>query len=135
LNGDVPYSKFFIITDEKVRKFAKVSEDNNPIHIDDDYAKDTIFKERIAHGMLIGGFISSVIGNDFPGNGTIYLSQNLKFLSPVKIGSKVKVEIRIIDQNEKGWLKLGTNVKDEYDKLIIEGEAMVIPPKGFKYIS
>lgn len=122
------YKKSFIIDDLIIRKFAEASNDNNPVHLDDEFAKATIFKKRIGHGMLLGGLISSILGNDFPGNGTIYLNQSLSFRKPVFIDDQVDFIIEIIEITEKGWLKLKTNcfVKDT---LIVEGSALVIPPK------
>ena len=74
------------VTDEDIEMFAKVSTDHNPVHLDDDYAQDTMFQGRIAHGMLTAGLISAVIGEQLPGHGTIYMSQSLKFLAPVRPG-------------------------------------------------
>ena len=71
------------ITEEMINNFAKVSGDFNPIHVNEQYAKKTIFKKRISHGMLVASFISRVIANKLPGPGTIYLSQNLSFKHPV----------------------------------------------------
>ena len=73
-----------VVTDKDIEMFAEVSTDRNPVHLDDAYAQDTIFEGRIAHGMLTAGLISAVIGEQLPGHGTIYMSQNLKFLAPVR---------------------------------------------------
>ena len=89
------YTDSVKVTDTNIKKFASASGDNNPIHLNEEFAKKTIFKSRIAHGMLIASFISSVIGNKFPGNGTIYVSQNLKFKRPVKINDVVKIKITV----------------------------------------
>lgn len=122
------YSKSFLIDDEIVKQYALASKDNNPVHLDSEFAKTTIFKNRIAHGMLLGGLISSVLGNYFPGNGTIYLNQQLSFRKPVYLDEIVEIVIKIINVNEKGWLTLSTNC---YVKniIVIEGNALVIPPK------
>ena len=87
------YTDSIKVTDLSIKKFASASGDKNPIHLSDKFAKKSIFKSRIAHGMLIASFISSVIGNKFPGNGTIYVSQDLKFKRPVKINDNVKIKI------------------------------------------
>jgi 3-hydroxybutyryl-CoA dehydratase len=71
----------FTITEEMIGRFARATGDHNPLHLDENYAKGTIFKTRVAHGMLQAGILSGVIGNRFPGVGTIYLSQTLKFSS------------------------------------------------------
>ena len=86
-----------IITDRDIELFAEISTDHNPVHLDDDYARDTIFEGRIAHGMLTAGLISAVIGEQLPGHGTIYMSQNLKFLAPVRPGDLVYAEVKVVD--------------------------------------
>ncbi|RMZ50141.1 MaoC family dehydratase [Flavobacteriaceae bacterium PRS1] len=122
------FSKSFTITEDMVVGFAQVSKDKNPVHLDEEYANKTIFKKRIAHGMLLGGLISSILGNDFPGNGTIYLNQNMSFKKPVYLEDKVTIVIKIITVDSKGWLSLETNCYIE-DNIVIEGKALVIPPK------
>ena len=84
------------VTDEDIEMFAQVSTDRNPVHLDDDYARDTIFEGRIAHGMLTAGLISAVIGEQLPGHGTVYLGQSLKFLAPVRPGDTVVAEVEVI---------------------------------------
>ncbi len=122
------FKKSFTITDEMVVGFAQVSQDRNPVHLNQEYASKTIFKNRIAHGMLLGGLISSILGNAFPGNGTIYLNQNLSFKKPVFLDANVDFVIEIIEINSKGWLMLQTNCFSQ-GVMVIEGTALVIPPK------
>ena len=83
------------VTDKDIEMFAEVSTDHNPVHLDDDYAQDTIFEGRIAHGMLTAGLISAVIGEQLPGHGAIYMSQSLKFLAPVRPGDLVYAEVKV----------------------------------------
>ena len=71
-----------VVTDEDIEMFAQISTDHNPVHLDDDYAQDTIFQGRIAHGMMTAGLISAEIGEKLPGHGTVYMVQSLKFLAP-----------------------------------------------------
>ena len=78
-----------IFSNEDVENFAGLSEDRNPVHLDDDFAKSSIFKQRIVHGMLTASLFSGLLGEKLPGKGTIYLGQNLKFSAPVPIGKKV----------------------------------------------
>jgi 3-hydroxybutyryl-CoA dehydratase len=85
------------VTDEDIEMFATISTDRNPVHLDDDYAQDTIFQGRIAHGMLTAGLISAVIGEQLPGHGTVYLGQTMKFLRPVRPGDTVYAEVKVTD--------------------------------------
>jgi len=122
------YSKSFKITAKMIDGFAEHTGDRNPVHLDEDFAKNTKFKKRIAHGFLVGSLISSVLGNDYPGNGTIYLSQSMKFLKPVFIGDEITVFITIEEITEKNWLELKTVCKNQDGDNVIEGDALVIPP-------
>ena len=129
LRKNQSYTDNVKVTAVNIKKFASASGDKNPIHLNEKFAKNTIFKSRIAHGMLIASFISSVIGNKFPGNGTIYVSQSLNFKRPVKINDIVKVKV-ILEKKilKKKWCKLKTlcSVKN---KIVLEGTAIVIPPQ------
>ena len=117
-----------IITDRDIEQFAEISTDHNPVHLDDDYARDTIFEGRIAHGMLTAGLISAVIGEQLPGHGTIYMSQNLKFLAPVRPGDLVYAEVRVVDMViDKRRVKLDCRCEVN-GKNVLVGEAMVLAP-------
>ncbi|PPR35527.1 MAG: (R)-specific enoyl-CoA hydratase [Alphaproteobacteria bacterium MarineAlpha6_Bin3] len=123
------YTDSVKVTNTIIKKFASASGDKNPIHLNDKFAKNSIFGTRIAHGMLIASFISSVIGNKFPGNGTIYVSQNLEFKRPVKINDLVKIRIVVKKKIlKKKWCELQTLcfVKN---KIVLDGTAVVIPPQ------
>lgn len=128
LNEKICYKK--IITNEDVLVFAGVTGDLNPIHLDEKYAQESIFGKKICHGMLIAGYISNVIGTQLPGPGTIYLSQNIKFKKPIYLNDTVSVEIVVknIDY-KKNTVTLQTNVKNQEDLLVIEGEALVKAPR------
>lgn len=117
------------IEESDVRAFAEVSGDKNPIHIDEEYAKKSIFGKRIVHGMLSAAYISAVIGNEFPGIGTIYMGQNMRFLKPVYIGDEVKVLVRIKELQQNGRALLQTDVMNRNGELVIEGEALVKLPQ------
>lgn len=120
------YSIRQMILDDDIKKFAEVSGDRNPIHLNEEYAKKTIFKKRIAHGMLGASYISRVLGNDFPGRGTIYMSQTLQFLKPVYIGDILTISITVTDiDQEKHILKLKTECINQDKKIVIAGEATV----------
>lgn len=86
-----------LITDEKIRGFANISEDYNPIHLDDEYAKNSRFGKRIAHGAMVSSFFSSLFATKLPGPGSIYVSQETKYKKPVFIDDTVLVEIEVID--------------------------------------
>jgi 3-hydroxybutyryl-CoA dehydratase len=117
-----------VIIDSDIEMFAKVSTDHNPVHIDEEYAQNTMFKGRIAHGMLSAGLISAVIGEQLPGHGTIYMAQNLKFLAPVRPGDTVHAQVTVTDiQPEKSRVKLDC-VCTVDGKNVIIGDATVMAP-------
>lgn len=116
------------VTQADIELFAQVSTDHNPVHLDEDYARDTFFKGRIAHGMLSAGLISAVIGEQLPGHGSIYLSQNLRFLVPVRIGDLVRAEARITALDPlKRRVTLETHCSVG-KTMVIKGEAVVLAP-------
>ena len=117
-----------IISDRDIEQFAEISTDHNPVHLDDEYARDTIFEGRIAHGMLTAGLVSAVIGEQLPGHGTIYMSQNLKFLAPVRPGDLVHAEVKVVDMViDKRLVKLDCRCEVN-GKNVLVGEAMVLAP-------
>ena len=121
------------ISDEDVRTFAVISGDQNPVHLDDDFAATTIFKNRIAHGALSGALISAVLGMVLPGPGTIYLSQTMNFKAPVYIGEEITTRLEVTDYRaNKRIVTFKTEVFNQDDKLVLDGEAVVIapPPKA-----
>lgn len=113
-------------TEEDVQQFAAISLDKNPIHLDAEYAKNTIFKQRVVHGALVASLFSGVIGMDLPGEGTIAMGQTVKFLRPVFIGDEVTASVEvasIVEGKPIVTLKItGTNSRGE---VVIEGEATV----------
>jgi 3-hydroxybutyryl-CoA dehydratase len=118
------------ITDEVVRTFSEVSEDCNPVHLDDEFAKASIFGERIAHGMLSAGLISAVVGTKLPGVGAIYLSQEMKFTAPVKIGDAITATAEVLERNEeKNRVKMKTTVVNQDGVVVVKGEALLMPIK------
>lgn len=117
------------ITEEDVRKFAQITGDFNPVHIDEDYAKKTPFNSRICHGMHSASFISKAIGMYLPGPGTIYLSQEIKFLAPVRINEKITIIVSVekIDIIKNKVILL-TEVFNCQKEKVITGRATVKPP-------
>lgn len=119
-----------VVTREMVKQFAEISGDTNPIHLDEEYAKGTVFKENIAHGILVTGLISKVLGCDLPGYGAIYVSQSVEFLRPVKIGDEVTATVEAIEKDDvKGRVKFKTTCTNQLGKMVVRGEAIGIPPK------
>lgn len=117
------------ITDRDIELFAEVSTDHNPVHLDEAYARETMFKGRIAHGMLTAGLISAVIGEQLPGHGTIYLAQSLKFLAPVRPGDVVLAEVTVLEVDPaKRRVKLATDCFVDGNK-VLTGEATVLAPR------
>ena len=117
-----------IITDRDIEQFAEISTDHNPVHLDNEYARDTIFEGRIAHGILTAGLVSAVIGEQLPGHGTIYMSQNLKFLAPVRPGDLVYAEVKVVDMViDKRRVKLDCRCEVN-GKNVLVGEAIVLAP-------
>lgn len=117
-----------VVTDRDIELFAEVSTDRNPVHLDDDYAQDTIFEGRIAHGMLTAGLVSAVIGEQLPGHGTVYLGQSLKFLAPVRPGDLVTAEVEVMEMDHsKRRVKMDTRCLVKGKKVLI-GEATVLAP-------
>lgn len=119
------------ITDADVQAFAQASGDTNPIHLDDEYAAATQFGRRIAHGMLTASVISAILGNDLPGQGTIYLGQDLKFKAPVFIGDTITATVEVIKYREDRRIAtFRTTCTSQDGTLVLEGEAVVIAPAG-----
>lgn len=117
-----------VVTDRDIELFAEVSTDRNPVHLDDDYANDTIFGGRIAHGMLTAGLISAVIGEQLPGHGTVYMGQTLKFLAPVRPGDMVKAQVTVIDIDHAKRRVTLDCVCEIDGKPVLKGEAKVLAP-------
>jgi 3-hydroxybutyryl-CoA dehydratase len=121
------------VTEADVVLFAGITGDLNPAHIDEAYAQGTFFKTRIAHGMLSAGFISAVIGTRLPGPGTIYMHQSLDFLAPVSIGDTVTAIVEVIEKmEEKKRVRLKTTCVNQKGTTVLEGEALVSPPRAPK---
>ncbi len=109
--------------------FAGITGDFNPAHINEDYSKKSVFKERIAHGMLSAGFISAILGTKLPGPGTIYLQQELNFTAPVKIGDTITARVEIIELiTEKNKVISKTICKNQKGEKVLDGRAVVLAP-------
>lgn len=121
------------VTEADIMLYAGVTGDLNPAHINEEYAKNTFFKTRIAHGMLIAGFISAAIGTGLPGPGTIYIRQELIFKAPVHIGETITARVEVSEINtEKNRIVLKTTCTNQNGEIVIDGQALVSPPKASK---
>jgi len=121
------------VTETDVYLYAGITGDLNPAHINETYAAGTFFKGRIAHGMLMAGFISAILGMQLPGPGTIYLSQTLKFMAPVRMGDTITGRVEVVEViPEKNRLRLHTTCKNQEGTVVLDGEALVSPPKAPK---
>lgn len=113
-----------IIKEEDIIRFAEITGDFNPLHLDPEYAKKTRFGERIAHGFLTASLISAIIGKSYPGS--IYLNQTLKFVKPVRIGDTVTAVIKVLRKDEKRrFLELETTCINQNKENVIEGRALI----------
>lgn len=113
-----------IISDEDIKTFARISGDENPVHVNDEYAKGTMFGGRIAHGILVAGLISAVLGTVLPGPGSIYMSQQIRFLAPVRPGDQVTARAKVLEwDQDKGRVTLLTEVTNQDGVTVIKGDA------------
>jgi 3-hydroxybutyryl-CoA dehydratase len=118
------------VSERDVIDFARVSGDHNPLHMDEEYAKTTLFGGRIAHGALTASYISAVLGNDLPGPGAVFMELNLKFVRPVRIGNTVTSTAEVAEMIERGY-RVRLIVKGEVEgKIVMRGEATVMVPSG-----
>ena len=117
------------ITEADIEAFAAVSGDRNPLHMDDEFAKTTMFGKRIAHGALSASYISGILGNDLPGPGSIFIGLSMRFRRPIYIGDEVTARAEVTEKHEKGnrvTLKVSCSVGE---KRCITGEAQVVAPR------
>ena len=116
------------VTERDVELFGEVSGDKNPVHFDEEYAKGTIFRGRIAHGMLSASYISTVLGMQIPGPGTIFMSATTRFKAPVRIGDAVVTTCTVREVNSEKRRVIFDCVCRVKDTTVIEGEALVMAP-------
>lgn len=121
------FSKTISETDSYL--YAGITGDFNPIHINKSYSEKTMYGERLVHGFLTAGFISSVIGVELPGPGTIYLEQNMKFLKPVMVNETITARVTVTSKDiNKNRVELQTECLNEQNEIVLTGQAIVIPP-------
>lgn len=118
------------ITVEEVRKFADLTGDRNPVHLDPEYAKTTRFGKPIVHGMYLGGLVSNLLGTELPGPGAVYMGQTLSFKLPIYVGETVKVSVTVSHiRDDKPILTLDTVVENESGQLAMTGQATLFYPE------
>ncbi|MBD5555776.1 MAG: MaoC family dehydratase [Roseburia sp.] len=116
-----------VFTSQDVERFAQISGDCNPIHLNAEYAKKSRFGGTIVHGILLTSLISKIIGMDLPGEGSIYMEQKLKFKKPVYVGEKIIAQVVIIEiDNEKSIYTLSTDIYNLKDQCVVQGTAKVL---------
>ena len=121
------------VSESDIYQFAGITGDFNPAHMNEEYAKKTFFKTRIAHGMLSAGFISTAIGTKLPGTGSLYVKQDLRFLAPVRIGDTITARVEVTEIiAEKKRVRLKTTCINQEGTQVLDGEAIVSPPKPLK---
>ena len=114
------------ITEAHIVTYAGITGDVNPVHLDAEFARQTMFGERIAHGMLVAGLISAVLGTQLPGPNSIYLGQELRFTAPVKLGDTVTAAVAVTEKrDDKRIIKLRTTVSNQRGEAVIDGTAVV----------
>jgi 3-hydroxybutyryl-CoA dehydratase len=115
------------ISDDDIRAFANATGDHNPLHLDEEFAKQTRFGKRIAHGMLSASLISAVIADELPGQGSVYLGQTLQFVAPVFPGDTVTARVTVTGiREDKPIVKLETVCTNQRQEVVIRGEATVL---------
>ncbi|WP_111496010.1 MULTISPECIES: MaoC/PaaZ C-terminal domain-containing protein [Marinobacter] len=116
------------LTEEELVLFAAVSGDVNPVHLDPIFAANSLFKERIAHGMWSGSLISAALATVLPGPGTIYLEQNLNFKRPVRLDDTLTVKLTVTSKERRNRLRIDCRVTNQRDEEVVVGEARVVAP-------
>ena len=117
-------------TEQDVADYARVSGDHNPAHMDEEYAKTTMFKTRIVHGMLVGSLFSALLGTELPGVGSIYTGQTLKFTKPVHVNEEITASVTVKELiTEKNRVILECLAVNPQGEPVIMGEATIMPPK------
>ncbi|MFD1261186.1 MaoC family dehydratase [Entomomonas asaccharolytica] len=116
------------VEEKDILLFAAASGDNNPVHLNAEYAATTNFKKPIAHGMLSAGFISAAMACHLPGPGSVYLTQTLEFLRPVHAGDTLRIEIEVLEKLPKNQVRLSTKVFNQRNKRIVVGDATALLP-------
>ena len=118
------------IEDKDVVMFSEVSGDKNPVHLDEEYAATTRFKHRIAHGHLVSSLFSALLGTELPGEGSIYLGQDIRYLKPVYLNDEIRAVVKVVEcDTARNRVKLETNAYNQNNEMVISGMAEIMPPR------
>lgn len=118
------------IEDKDVVLFSEVSGDKNPVHLDEEYASTTRFKHRIAHGHLVSSLFSALLGTELPGEGSIYLEQDIRYLKPVYLNDEIRAVVKVVElDTTRNRVKLETNAYNQNNEMVISGMAEIMPPR------
>jgi 3-hydroxybutyryl-CoA dehydratase len=118
------------IEDKDVVLFSEVSGDKNPVHLDEEYASTTRFKHRIAHGHLVSSLFSALLGTELPGEGSIYLGQDIRYLKPVYLNDEIRAVVKVVElDTTRNRVKLETNAYNQNNEMVISGMAEIMPPR------
>ena len=118
------------IVDKDVVMFSEVSGDRNPVHLDEEYASTTRFKHRIAHGHLVSSLFSALLGTELPGEGSIYLGQDIRYLKPVYLNDEIRAVVKVVEcDTTRNRVKLETNAYNQNNEMVISGMAEIMPPR------
>jgi len=136
--SNIPYDELCIgqtasyrkrVEERDVQLFAAMSGDCNPLHLDEDFARTTLFRQRIAHGMFSGALISAAVACHLPGPGTVYIGQTMSFLKPVKLGDCLTVRLEILQKLPKFRVKIATKVFNQNEEMVVDGVAEILAPR------
>ena len=118
------------IEEKDVLMFSEVSGDKNPVHLDEEYASTTRFKHRIAHGHLVSSLFSLLLGTELPGQGSIYLAQDIHYLKPVYLNDEIRAVVKVVECDvTRNRVKLETNAYNQNNEIVISGMAEIMPPR------
>lgn len=118
------------IEDKDVVMFSEVSGDKNPVHLDEEYASTTRFKHRIAHGHLVSSLFSALLGTELPGEGSIYLAQDIRYLKPVYLNDEIRAVVKVVEcDTTRNRVKLETSAYNQNNEMVISGMAEIMPPR------
>lgn len=118
------------IEEKDVVLFSEVSGDKNPVHLDEEYASTTRFKHRIAHGHLVSSLFSALLGTELPGEGSIYLGQDIRYLKPVYLNDEIRAVVKVVElDTTRNRVKLETNAYNQNNEMVISGMAEIMPPR------